>query len=277
MNETEKMLKLGVDYKGIRGALIGDVSGSTVEFNGYAKPKTKAKAELFPEESTFTDDTVLTAAVADNLADLSVRPISDSLRAWAKMFPHAGYGSRFTDWIYDEEMGPYNSFGNGSAMRVSAVGYFAKTEEEVIELSHYVTECTHNHPEGIKGAEVVAMIIFKAMHGATKEELHEYAEQQYDFESLDYEEMKSFMGHGDEICQITVPQALWAFFHSDSFEDCLRTCLTIGWDCDTLAAIACSMAEAYYKEIPVEIVAEAEVRTDHRVLEALEKVPTKLR
>ena len=269
----EKMLRLGKDYKGILGAAIGDVSGSYIEFRPKEKPKTLKDAVLFHEGCEFTDDTVMTAAVADCLRLNGKEDITVTLRKWGSQYPNAGYGGRFIHWLFDPSMGPYNSYGNGSAMRVSPVAYYAETEEEAVELSMIATSCTHGHHEGIKGAMVVTQIIYRALHGATKEELREYALTQYDFDSLEYEQMKSYMGHGEEICQVTVPQALWCFFHSNSFEDCLRTALTIGWDCDTLADIACAMAEAYYKEIPEWIVLETQKRLPKDIREALESVP----
>ena len=271
-----KMLRLGKDYKGILGAAIGDISGSYIEFRPSEKPKTKEEAVLFHNGCTFTDDTVMTAALADCLRNNGKYDASQSLRYWGHKYPNAGYGGSFIRWIFDNRMGAYNSFGNGSAMRTSAIAYYAESEGEAVELAMIGAIPSHNHPEGVKGAMVVTQIIYRALHGVTKEELREYALTQYDFESLDYEQMKAYSGHGQEICQVTVPQALWAFFHSDSFEDCLRICLTIGWDADTLADIACAMAEAYYKEIPDWIVEEAQKRLPKDIREALESVPTQL-
>ena len=267
------MLRLGKDYKGILGAAIGDVSGSYIEFRPNEKPKTPEEAVLFHEGCGFTDDTVMTAAVADCLKQNGKEDIADTLQKWGRRYPNAGYGGRFIRWLFDDKMQSYDSFGNGSAMRTSAIAYYAESEEEAIELAMMGAIPSHGHPEGIKGAMVVTQIIFRALHGATKEELRQYAATQYDFESLDYEEMKSFMGHGQEICKVTVPQALWAFFNTDSFEECLRVCHTIGWDADTLADIACAMAEAYYKEIPEWIVLETQKRLPKDIREALESVP----
>lgn len=140
---------------------------------------------------------------------------------------------------------PYNSFGNGSAMRVSAAGWVGETEDEVKEFSRKVTEVTHNHPEGIKGAEVTAMCIYYARNGKDKDFIKKYVEQHYDF-NFDYEELRKTYTHAAEICQNTVPQAIYCFLISHSFEDCLRTTISIGGDCDTTAAISCAIAEAYY-------------------------------
>lgn len=272
-----KMLKLGVDYKGILGAAIGDISGSYIEFKSHLKPKTLEEAELFHPDATFTDDTVMTAAVADCLKNQGKYSFAQSLRYWGRKYHDAGYGSRFVQWLFDENMGPYRSCGNGSAMRVSAVPYYCDEFDQALRKAMDSANPTHNHSEGEKGAYVVSGMIFKCLQGASKLDLLEYARFFYpDFEKLDYEEMKAYLGHGPETCQVTVPQAIWAFFHTDSFEECLRMCHTIGWDCDTLAAIACSIAEAYYKEIPEWIVLEAQKRLPKDIRIALESVPVDL-
>lgn len=270
------MARLGKDYKGILGAAIGDISGSVIEFHGSIKPRTKEEAILFYDRSEFTDDTVMTAAIADCLAHDPKRDFASYLRVWGQKYPDAGYGGSFIRWLFEPGFGPYHSYGNGSAMRISAPAYFAASEEEAALLAKEATEITHDHPEGMKGAETLTRLIYRALYGVSKEELHAYAVTCYDFESLDYEDMKAHRGHGEEICQVTVPQALWCFFHSESFEDCLRTALTIGWDADTLADIACALAEAYYKEIPDYIVREAQARLPHDIREALESVPVNL-
>lgn len=271
------MAKLGKDYKGILGAAIGDISGSVIEFRSTLKPKTKEEAVLFMEGAEFTDDTVMTAAVAECLELDPDRDFAYCLRRWGRLYPYAGYGGNFSKWLLDKGMGPYNSCGNGSAMRVSPAAYFAKSEEEAIEFAKEATLITHDHPEGLKGAITLTRLIYRALHGANKEELHSFASSVYNFEALDYEAMKAYDGHGEEICQVTMPQALWSFFHSSSFEDCLRTALTIGYDADTLAAIACSLAEAYYKEIPDLIVYEAQIRLPRAILKALESVPVNIK
>jgi len=250
------------------GAAIGDISGSTYEFDGKEKPS-KDKAVLFPEGSVFTDDTVMTCAIADTLKSGCREGCFQYLRKWMENYPKAGYGSSFEGLVLYGMSPRFESYGNGAAMRISPIAYFAKDESDCIELSHSMTRCSHPHPEGMKGAETVAVVIYRALHGCSKKELHEYASSKYDFESLSYEEMRKFHGHGEESCQITVPQALWCFFHSESFEDCLRTAISIGWDCDTLAAIACSIAEAYYDDIPQGIIHEAEKRLPFDIIEAL--------
>jgi len=258
------------DYKGTYGATIGDIYGSYYEFKHG--PKTPKQFIQIHDSSTFTDDTVLTAAIADYLAHKDEgKPVSFYLQKWARKYPGAGYGGRFASWIYQNDPKPYNSCGNGSAMRVSAVAYYASSIEECEKLAIEVTECTHNHPEGIKGAVVIATCIYMALHGATRDEIREYAEKYYDL-NLDYEAMMAELSHGQEICQVTVPQALWCFLHSDSFDDCMRLCLSIRWDADTMAAIACPIAEAYYKEIPEEYLIEAKKRLPEDIKAVLESV-----
>ena len=228
------------------GALIGDFVGSAYEFHNVKHKN----FQLFNDDSFFTDDSFMTLAVMDFLFNRN-NSISYYLRLWGKTHPWAGYGLRFNQWIHNDSMGPYNSFGNGSAMRISPVGWIAKTEEEAISLSKEVTECTHNHPLGIEGAEVVAMCIFYAKSGKDKNFIKKYAEKHYNL-NFSYNELVKNYGF-DETCQGSVPQAIFCFLISNSFEDCLRTSISIGGDSDTIAAIACSIAEAYYKEIPQEI------------------------
>lgn len=226
------------------GASIGDVVGSRWEFNNI---KTKDFA-LFGKGCYATDDTVMTCAVADILVNKKQNnkdKIIDTLKKWGKKYPDAGYGGHFYNWVLGSDREPYNSYGNGSAMRVSAAGWIGKTEKEVKNLSRKVTEVTHNHPEGIKGAEVTAMCIYYARNGESKDFIKQYVEQYYNLD-FDYEELRKTYKHAEEICQNTVPQAIYCFLISHSFEDCLRTTISIGGDCDTTAAISCAIAEAYY-------------------------------
>lgn len=226
------------------GASIGDVVGSRWEFNNI---KTKDFA-LFGKGCYATDDTVMTCAVADILVNKKQNnkdKIIDTLKKWGKKYPDAGYGGHFYNWVLGSDREPYNSYGNGSAMRVSAAGWIGKTEKEVKNLSRKVTEVTHNHPEGIKGAEVTAMCIYYARNGKSRDFIKQYVEQYYNLD-FDYEELRKTYKHAEEICQNTVPQAIYCFLISHSFEDCLRTTISIGGDCDTTAAISCAIAEAYY-------------------------------
>ncbi len=222
------------------GAIIGDVVGSRFEFHNYRDKK----FVLFDSKCFFTDDTVMTCAVADAL--LYNKDIKNNLRKFGNLFPGRGYGGSFAAWLNKEFDGPYYSFGNGAAMRVSAVGWIAKDEKEVIELSRKVTEVTHDHPEGLKGAEVTAMCVFMAFNGFPKSEIEKYAVANYpEILAFDYEILKKTYKF-NETCQNTVPQAIYCFLISDNFEDCLRTSVSIGGDTDTLCAISCAIAEGYY-------------------------------
>ena len=227
------------------GAIIGDIVGSRFEFKN-----TKSKEfELFTNESCYTDDTVMTLAVADILQHNTVNDkdmIIDTFKKWGRTYPNFGYGGRFRVWLLKEDIKPYNSFGNGSAMRVSAVGWYSNSEEEVIDNAVKVTRVSHNHPEGIKGAVVTAMCIYYARIGKTKEFIKKYVENYYNLD-FDYETLRKNYQF-NETCQKSVPEAIYCFLISNSFEDCVRTTVSIGGDCDTTSAISCAIAEAYYKD-----------------------------
>ena len=228
------------------GALIGDTVGSVYEFNNI---NTK-DFPLFDKECFLTDDSILTLAIAEiiqNNWQNDKAKVIETIKRWGRAYPDRGYGGRFARWLFSDDTEAYNSFGNGASMRISPVGWYARSEEEVKELSRLVTEVTHNHPEGIKGAEVVAMCIYYARMGKSKDFIREYVSKYYNLD-FDYEDLvKNF--EFDETCQNTVPQAIYCFLISTSFEDCLRTTISIGGDCDTTAAISCAIAEAYYKDI----------------------------
>lgn len=231
------------------GAIIGDIVGSKYEFNNI---KTK-EFELFDKDCFFTDDSVMTLAVAKSLLEYYPNPseldlnqiVIKNMHSFGKKYPNRGYGGRFAMWLIREETKPYNSFGNGAAMRVSACGFAAKSLNEAKELSKKVTEVTHNHPEGLKGAEATAVAIYMAKIGLSKLEIKKYIRKHYyklDFTLDDIRATYEF----NETCQDTVPQAIEAFLESESFEDAIRNAISIGGDSDTLAAITGSIAEAYY-------------------------------
>ena len=179
-----------------------------------------------------------------------------TFRKWGKNFINAGYGERFIRWLLSKNPQPYGSYGNGAAMRISPVSWYADSAGEVKEYARAVTQVTHNHPEGLKGAEVTAMCVYYARVGYTKESIRKYAEQYYDLD-FDYDKLRKSNFHDDESCQKTVPQAIYCFLVSNSFEDCLRTAVSIGGDCDTICAIAGSIAEAYYCNIDRELMLNA--------------------
>lgn len=230
------------------GAIIGDIVGSKYEFNNI---RTK-EFEFFDKDMFFTDDTVMSVAVTEalfntcqkNYANLKEEVIKQ-MQKYGKLYPNAGYGGMFSRWLNEKDPKPYNSFGNGSAMRVSSVAYFAKSLEEVKTLSRMVSEVTHNHIEGIKGAEATSVAIYMALNKASKKEIKEYIEKNYYSMDFDYKDLQENYWF-NETCQNTVPQALYCFFISENFEDTIRTGISIGGDSDTLCAIAGSVAEAYY-------------------------------
>ena len=229
------------------GAIIGDIAGSRFE-----RHNNKSKSfYLFDRRCSPTDDSVMSLAVAkailecrENYCDLSKKTVY-YMQKLGRMYPNAGYGGRFRDWLYEANPQPYNSWGNGSAMRVSAAGFAATSLEEAIELSRKVTEVTHNHPEGIKGAEATAVAVWMAKTGKTIDEIKEYINDNYYRIDFTLDEIRDDYKF-DASCGGTVPQALEAFFESTDFTDVIRNAVSIGGDSDTIAAIAGGIAEAYY-------------------------------
>ena len=239
------------------GAIIGDIVGSRFEFDNI---KTK-DFEFFHPQCSVTDDSVLTAAVAkailercndaDHLSQLTVKYMQEI----GGSYPECLYGGMFRKWLKADDPQPYNSFGNGAAMRVSPCGFAAESLQQAIDLSRAVTRVTHNHPEGIKGAEATAVAIYLAKIGSTIPQIRRCIHEYYyplNFTLDEIREAYSF----NESCQQTVPQAIEAFLESTSFEDAIRNAVSIGGDSDTLAAITGSIAEAYYG-VPAEIKKQA--------------------
>ena len=230
------------------GAIIGDVVGSRFEFNNILSKE----FEFFHPNCEFTDDTVMTCAVAQGImdskadySDLSEKTIQ-AMQRIGRQFPYCGYGARFVNWMFSDNPQPYNSCGNGSAMRISPVGFVSRDVEEAKRLSAAVTCISHDHPEGMKGAEATAIAIVMARQGNTKDEIRKAMEDYYDLSTTVDEQREKWHGHGKEICQIAVPQALVCFFEGENFEDVIRNCISIGGDSDTIAAIAGGIAEAYF-------------------------------
>jgi len=233
------------------GAIIGDIVGSIYEFHNI---KTK-KFELFSPKCYFTDDTVITIAIYLALEDSSKKPLEDRviyyMQKLGRQYQGRGYGTMFYGWLHSLTPTPYYSFGNGAAMRVSPVVDFAHSLEEVKELAYKVTCVTHDHPEGLKGAETTAVAIWLAKNGKSIQEIGEYINNNYYKLDFTLDEIRPTYKF-NETCQDTVPQAIVAFLESTSFEDAIRNAISIGGDSDTLAAITGSIAEAYYG-IPEEI------------------------
>lgn len=237
------------------GAIIGDIVGSRFEFNNH---KSK-EFELFGEGCFITDDSIMTLAIAKaimetartltkpdtnyhiQLSNLAVKYMQEI----GRRYPNCGFGGMFYDWVFSDHPEPYNSFGNGAAMRVSPAGFIGATLQETSDIAKTVTSVTHNHNEGIKGAEATAIAIFMARQGALKSEIQEHINKNYyslDFSIDDIRPAYYFI----ETCQETVPQAIKCFIESSSFEDAIRTAISLGGDSDTIAAITGAIAEAYY-------------------------------
>lgn len=237
------------------GAIIGDIAGSRFEFDNHRSKE----FDLLTDSCSVTDDSIMTLAVARAILEASKAMPSGTdgfyaalseltvkyLREIGRRYPRCGFGGRFYRWIFSDNPQPYNSFGNGAAMRISPAGFIAKTEREAVRLSQTITAVTHNHAEGIKGAEATTVAIMMARRGALKSEIRQrIARDYYPLEFTIDEIRPTYRYHAS--CQETVPQAIEAFLESDSFEDAIRTAISLGGDSDTLATITGSIAEAYY-------------------------------
>ncbi len=248
------------------GAIIGDIVGSRFEFDNH-------RSKVFPlfEKGCFaTDDSIMTLAIAkamvdadDDYTDIGELAVK-AMREVGRPYPRCGYGGTFLRWMYSDVMGPYNSFGNGAAMRISPCAYAAEDMSDALELARRVTEVTHNHPEGIKGAEATTAAIFLARRGASIEAIRDHVEREYYNLNFTLDGIRDTYRF-NETCQETVPQAIEAFLESTSFEDAIRNAISIGGDSDTLAAITGSIAEAFYG-VPDELETKALSYLDKRLL-----------
>ena len=251
------------------GAIIGDIVGSRFEWNNHRDKD----FELFTNGCFPTDDSIMSLAIAKaiivskpDFSDLSDNAVK-CMQSIGRNYPDCGYGGRFYGWMFSDDPRPYNSYGNGSAMRVSAAGFVARSLEEAKLLSKLVTEVTHNHPEGIKGAEATAVAIYMAKTGSSIFEIKDYINENYYPMNFTLDEIRDTYRF-NETCQDTIPQALQAFFESSGFEDAIRNAISIGGDGDTLAAICGSVAEAYYG-IPDDIRKQALTFLDKDLLKLL--------
>ena len=232
------------------GAILGDMIGAPYEFDRGAKTK---DFPLFSENSEFTDDSVMTIAVAEALLDTLSQTDKNitlaliaSMQKWGRKYPNAGYGCMFSQWLHEKDPKPYGSFGNGSAMRVSSVGWLFDDLETTRHIAALTASVTHDHPEGIKGAEAIASAIFLSRTGSSKDEIRDYITNEFGYDlSRTCDEIRPGYHHV-ESCQETVPEAITAFMEGQDFEDVIRTAVSLGGDCDTLTCIAGSMAEAFY-------------------------------
>jgi len=241
------------------GALVGDIVGSVYEWENH-----RSKVfPLFADRSFFTDDSVLTVALADVL--LNGGDFAAVMRRYGLLYPAAGYGGMFRRWLGDPAMGPYNSFGNGAAMRISPAGWAFGTLEETLSQARAFTAVTHDHPEGLKGAEATAGAIWMGRRGASKADIKAWIVKHAGYDlSRTCDEIRPTYEF-NETCQRTVPEALAAFFESTDFEDAIRLAISLGGDSDTLACITGGVAEAFYGGVPPAIEREAMARLDDRL------------
>jgi ADP-ribosylglycohydrolase len=233
------------------GAIVGDIVGSIYEFNNHRFKD----FPLFGEDCKFTDDTVLTVAVADCL--MNNGNYTEYIKNYARKYTGRGYGGRFRQWVSSDSMEPYNSWGNGSAMRVSAVGFAYNDLTTIMLESQRSAEVTHNHPQGIRGAQATAVAIFMARQGQSKEEIRETIAQSFGYNlNRTVDEIRPIYVF-DESCQGTVPEAIIAFLESTDFEDAIRNAVSLGGDTDTLTCITGGIAEAFYGCVPKDIADKA--------------------
>ncbi len=255
------------------GAILGDIIGSPYEFDRGNKTK---DFPLFSSESVFTDDTVMTIAIADALMssyneqdDAVLKAVEQSMQRWGRKYPNAGYGHRFGKWIWSEYPHPYNSWGNGSAMRVSAAGWMYTSHDLTRHIAELTAKVTHDHPEGIKGANVVASAIYAARIGWGKDWIKSYAENYgYDLSRTCDQIRPAY--HHVESCQETVPEAITAFLEGNSFEDAIRNAVSLGGDYDTLTCITGSIAEAFWG-VPEELKTECRNRLPEEMVSVLDR------
>ena len=256
------------------GAILGDMIGSPYEFSRGHKTK---DFPLFSAYSTFTDDTVMTIAVAEALLDSRNKgeeetkaALTASMQKWGRRYPRAGYGGRFRQWLTEQNPEPYNSWGNGSAMRVSAAGWLYDTLEETLQKAAWSAEVTHNHPEGVKGAEATAAAIFLARTGRTKEEIKAYIEETFSYDlSRTCDDIRPGY-HFDVSCQGSVPEAIICFLEGTDYTDTVRNAVSLGGDTDTQACIAGGIAETIY-EIPEDLKEACRLILKPDLLEVLDR------
>ena len=253
------------------GAIIGDIVGSRFEWHNHRSKE----FELFTPKCFATDDSIMTLAIGEALmrsrsdwSDLDAQAVR-CMQEVGRPYPLCGYGVSFSSWIYSPDPQPYNSFGNGAAMRMSACGFVAMSLEEAKALSKTVTEVTHNHPEGIKGAEATTVAIYLARTGHSMQEIRDVIDREYYPMDFTLDEIRPTYRF-NESCQGTVPQALTAFFESTGFEDAIRNAISVGGDSDTLAAITGGVAQAYYG-VPIELHDQAIEYLNPSLLDVLQR------
>lgn len=246
------------------GSIAGDIIGSVYE----RQPIKHSDFPLFSPASTFTDDTVMTVAVA--YAIIEGVDYLTAIKQYARAYPNAGYGGYFYQWMMSDENEPYNSWGNGSAMRASPVGFAFDTMEEVLAEAEKCAAVSHNHPEGIKGAQATAAAVFLARLGKEKDEIQEEISRRFGYD-LDrtLDEIRPHYQF-DVSCQGSVPESIIAFLESSSYESAIRNAISLGGDGDTMACIAGGIAQAYYQHIPTAIIRGAAQRLPEPLLQIVE-------
>jgi ADP-ribosylglycohydrolase len=255
----------------ILGAVAGDIIGSAYEFHNVKR----TDFELFPEAAFFTDDSVLTFACMDVL--LGGGDYESKFREYGRGFPHRGYGGTFAKWIHIKDMGPYNSWGNGAGMRASPVGWACRSPEETLAEAARSAEVTHNHPEGIKGAQAIAASVFLARTGKSKEEIKAYVKENFGY-NLDRKIDDIRPGYDFDVsCQGSVPEAIIAFLESSDYESAVRLAVSLGGDSDTIANMAGGIADAFYGGVPEAIAAEAQKRLTPGLVALVEKFTERFR
>lgn len=247
------------------GAIAGDIIGSVYETSNLKK----VKFHLFHPQAHFTDDTVLTIAIAESL--LKGLPFTETIRLYALKYPQRGYSSRFKAWLQQEEQSAMDSPTNGAAMRVSPVGFAFEHLYEVLAEAKKSAEATHNHPEAVKGAQAIAVSVFMARQGASKAEIREYVQKMfgYDLNRSIKQIRPGYKMSADS--RETVPEALIAFLDSNGYEHCIRLAISLGGDTDTLAAMAGAVAQAFYRSIPYEIIYFVKQKLDKDLWEVVEE------
>ncbi|MBM3138159.1 MAG: ADP-ribosylglycohydrolase family protein [Chloroflexi bacterium] len=247
------------------GAIAGDIIGSVYEFASFKE----YDFPLFSTESTFTDDSVLTVAVAD--AFINHLDVAQTLKEYALRYPGRSYGGSFSKWMHSDSLAPYNSWGNGSAMRTSALGYLINDRSDLLQISRDFAAVTHDHPEGIKGAQATAYAIFLARQGSAKEDIQNEISTWFGYDLSNTLDQLRPSYVFNESCLKTVPPAIIAFLESENYEDAVRKAISLGGDADTLACITGSIAEAYYGMVPDDIAREAYQRLPEEFIQIMDK------
>jgi ADP-ribosylglycohydrolase len=258
-------MKLKFNSNTIIGSIIGDIVGSIYEWRNTKD----YNFDIFPSEGTFTDDSVLTVAIADSI--LHQKDFEESLWSYGRKYPDRGYGGWFQSWLGQNNPQPYNSFGNGSGMRVSPVGFAYPDVPAILQKARETAEVTHNHPEGIKGAQAVAAAVFLAKKAYSKTEIKNYIVKTFAYDlNFSIDEIRPEYTF-DVTCQGSVPQAIVAFLESTNYEDAIRKAISLGGDSDTIACMTGGMAAAFHKHIPKEFLDYAEERLPEEFIEIINK------